>query len=137
MNVQEFEAALDRHGADLARWPEALRAGAADLLREDAEAARLLAAAERVAHLLGEAVEPIPVDAALVGRIIAGVQVPGRTEGELRLRPTRRLVAFASAAMLIALTIGFTAGYLIPTDEGDDAVAALVFGDDLDIGALL
>ena len=70
MTRQELEDALDRHGADLQRWPEALRQEAAALIARDPSAARLFARAERVEALVRDAAEPIPIDSALVGRIV-------------------------------------------------------------------
>jgi len=52
MTLEEFEAALDLHGASVADWPDAERSGAATVLAQSAEARAILAAAEEVATLL-------------------------------------------------------------------------------------
>jgi len=54
MTLEEFEAALDLHGASVADWPETQRLGAAAVLARSAEARAMLAAAEEVVTLLAE-----------------------------------------------------------------------------------
>jgi hypothetical protein len=130
MTRDEFEASLDRYGPDLSQWPEPLRAPAGDLLAKDAAAARHLADARQLQQILAEAVGTVPVDAALIGRILAGAGRRHRA-GAIPLRATPRLAALASIGLVAVLAIGFTAGYLQPADDDDMAVAALVFaGDD-------
>ncbi len=136
MTRDQFNAALDRHGGDLSRWPAALRQEAGTLVAGDAGAAADLARAERLDALLAAATAPSPVDAALIGRIVSR---PATTHGEAVLRPTRRLIGFAAAAMAATLAVGFIAGALLPADQSSDAIAALLFsGADVDIdGGLL
>jgi hypothetical protein len=127
MNRQEFEAGLDRHGGDLSRWPGGLAEAAARLVATDGDAARRLAEARRLDDLLAAAVRPAAIEATLVGRIVAGAQ--GEKQGNgTQLRPTPRLAAIASLAMAAALIVGFTAGYLAVPDDGEDAIASLIFG---------
>jgi hypothetical protein len=54
MTLEEFEAALDLHGASVADWPETQRLGAAAVLARSAEARAMLAAAEEVVTLLAQ-----------------------------------------------------------------------------------
>jgi hypothetical protein len=134
MTRQEFEAALDRYGPDLSRWPERLGDEAAALIGHDAAAAGLLADAERLRRILAEAVRPVPVDAALVGTILTRIDRPQQATA-VALRATPRLAAVASIGLIAALAVGFTAGYLQPSDTDDTAVAALVFaGEDPGVG---
>jgi hypothetical protein len=52
MTLEEFEAALDLHGASIADWPPSEREAAAAVLASSVEARAMLAAAEEVATLL-------------------------------------------------------------------------------------
>jgi hypothetical protein len=132
MTRDQFNAALDRHGGDLSRWPAVLRQEAETLVASDAGAAAEFARAERLDALLTEATAPSAIDSALIGRIVSR---PGARHGEAVLRPTRRLIGLASAAMAATLVIGFIAGAVLPADQSSDAIAALLFsGADVDIG---
>lgn len=134
ITMNEFAAALDRHGADLSRWPPGLAADARALSAGDLMAAKLLAEARDLAGLLGTAMRPAPVDAPLAGRIAAAAIAPREPPG-VELHSTRRLAAFAAVALVLALGLGFAAGYFTPPDDEEEAVASLVFGgDDQDIG---
>jgi hypothetical protein len=126
MTLDEFGKALDRYGGDIGRWPDALRAEAEALTARDAEAAALLVQAARLDGLLAEAVQPIPVDAALIGRIVASID--DSMHRELALRPTPRLAAWAGVAMLAFLSAGYAAGLMLPASEGEDTFAGLMFG---------
>ena len=127
MRIEQLEEALDRYGGDLDRFPAALRAEAEALIAADAGAARIAADAARLDGVLAEAVRPMAVDAALIGRIVAGVR--GDAEPELRLRPTRRLAAVAGAAMVAFLATGYAVGLALPASQGEDAFAGLIFGN--------
>src|SRR5258708_2163297 len=109
MTRDEFEAALDRYGPDLSRWPGQLGAPATELFAQDAAAARHLADAERLGQVLAEAVQTVPVDAALVGRILASASGSQRAHAA-PLRATPRLAALASIGLVAVLAIGFAAG---------------------------
>jgi hypothetical protein len=125
MTRKELQAALDRLGADLSRWPAPLRQKASALVAVDPLAARLVAAERQNAALIGEAVEAVPIDAAFIGRMVDGAREPG-TERSLVL--SRRLAAWASVAMIVAVLGGFAAGFAVAPDETDSAAAALLFG---------
>lgn len=126
MNLERFEETLSRLGGDLRRWPAAERAEAEGLIAAEPQAAKLQAEAARLDGLIGAAMAPATMDAAAVGRIIAGVD--HRRHRDLTLQPTRRLFAWASAAMVVFLVAGFAAGVAIPASQGEDALAGLVFG---------
>jgi ferric-dicitrate binding protein FerR (iron transport regulator) len=132
MTLEQFSAALDRFGGDLSRWPPPLRQEAETLIAADPLAARELDRAQQLESLLGEIAAPEPVDAALIGRIVSRNR--GRRD-KMVLRPTGRLIGWASAAMVATLAIGFVVGTAIPADQSSDAIAALLFsGADEDIG---
>jgi len=142
MTLDEFGKALDRYGGDLTRWPDALRTDAEALTARDAGAAALVAQATRLDGLLAEAMQPMPVDAALIGRIVAGID--DRVHHEIALRPTPRLAAWAGVAMLAFLSVGYAAGLMLPASQGEDTFAGLMFGsgwttesDATDAGSLL
>jgi hypothetical protein len=132
MTREQFNAALDRLGGDLSRWPPALRQEAETLAAGDAVAAAELDRARRLEGLLVEVTAPEMADAALIGRIVSHNRA--RHDGTV-LRPTRRLIGWASAAMVATLAIGFVVGAAIPADQSDGAIAALLFsGSEEDIG---
>lgn len=126
MNLERFEETLSRLGGNLTRWPAAERAEAEALIAAEPRAAELHARTSQLDALLGRAVTPIAMDSAQIGRIMAGIDSRGHRD--LTLQPTRRLFAWASAAMAVFLVAGFAAGVAIPTNQGDDALAGLVFG---------
>jgi anti-sigma factor RsiW len=128
MTRQEFDDGLARYGADFSRWPAALRDAAERLVAEDAAAARELAEARRLDALLAETMRPVTVDPALAARIVGGVGGRARNGNDLQLRPTGRLIALTAAAMVVAVMIGFTAGYVVQPDDSEEAIATLVFG---------
>lgn len=142
MTMDELGKALDRYGGDLRLWPDVLRAEAEASAARDAEAAALLAEAARLDDLLAEAVQPMPVDAALIGRIVASAG--DGVHREIALQPTPRLAAWAGVAMLAFLSAGYAAGLMVPASEGEDTFAGLMFGsgwttesDTTDAGSLL
>ena len=127
MNREEFDDALARFGGDLARWPAALADRARALVERDPSASAALVAAARLDALLAETVRPVAVDAATVGRIMAGID--GGRSHETALRPTGRLFAWAGATMAVFLVVGFALGMAIPTvGDDDDALSTLMFG---------
>lgn len=127
MRIEQLQNALDRYGGDLRRWPPALGTEAKALIASDANAARLAADAARLDGLLAEAVRPTAVDAALIGRIMSGID--NGVRHDVALRPTPRLVAWVGAAMIVFLTVGYVAGLALPASQGEDALAGLMFGN--------
>jgi len=131
MTREQMSEALDRYGGDLGRWPAALRQDAEGLIATDPEAASDFDRARRLDGLLGELTVPAAVDAATIGRIVSHGR--GRHDGVLQ--PTRRLIGWATAAMVATMAIGFVAGVMIPSEPGSNTIAALLFsGADEDIG---
>ena len=127
MKINELEQGLDRYGGDLTRWPPALRAEAETLAADDRTAAAILGVAARLDGALARAMQPMTLDAALMGRIAAGL---GNGIGhDVAVRPTRRLVAWAGAAMAAFLVTGYAVGLALPVSQGEDAFASLMFGD--------
>lgn len=130
MTREEFLAALDRYGGDLQTWPSPLHREAAAVVAQDAEAAAALDRQRRLDGLIAEALTPEPVDAALMGRILAR---RSRAEGET-FQPTRRAIGWVAGALAATLVIGFVTGTLVPPDDGGELYAALIFGGS-DLGA--
>ena len=129
MNREEFERVLDIYGGDLERWPAELAAKGRAFLEGDAAAQGALRSAQAVDHLLAAAVQPLSIDSATVGRIMAGIV--SRQMREPSLRPTGRLLAWAGAAMAVCLVVGFVLGTALPSASDDDsALAALMLGND-------
>ena len=126
MRRDQFEKAVGLYGGDLAKWPATMRAEAEALAAGDRLAAGMLAAARRLDHLLAEVVRPAPVDAAMMGRIIAGIG--NGSHSDVTIRPTGRLAAWAGAAMAAFLVVGFAVGVALPANQGEDALAGLMFG---------
>jgi predicted phage tail protein len=128
MRLEEFEAALATYGSHLARWPQTTAEAAGALLARDAGARRLLSEAETLDRLLAATVAPQPVDAALIGRIVSGID--GHLHHQETVRPTGRLAAWAGVAMAVFLVAGFVIGLAVPSGVGDDdeALAGLMFG---------
>lgn len=129
MRIEDLEQAIDRHGGDLGRWPGDMRAAAEALISRDGKAARLVADARRLDTLLSEAMEPVPVDSALIGRIVSGLATTAHDS--TAIRPTPRLAAWVGAAMIAFLSSGYAAGMALPTSDGEDTLAGLMFGGDL------
>ena len=121
--------ALDRYGGDLTKWPAKLRAEAAVLIARDPEAARALDAT------LTEAMQPIPVDAAFLGKIMAHVgEAPHH---DVPVRATPRFAAWAGAAMFAFLVTGYAVGATLPdgmTQDDDAPLAGLLIGSDTGSG---
>jgi anti-sigma-K factor RskA len=126
MNLERFEEMLGRLGSDLKRWPAPDRAAAETLIAADSRAADLHGRAQQLDGLLAAAVAPVAVDSAAMGRIMVGIDHPRHRDQTLQ--PTRRLFAWASAAVVVFLVAGFAAGVAIPSNQGEDTLAGLMFG---------
>lgn len=142
MRIEQLEQAIDRYGGDFTRWPDNLRTDAKALIARDTDAAKIVDDAARLEASLVDALTPEPIDAALIGRIIAEIDSGARATGSLR--PTPRLAAWAGAAMIAFLSAGYVAGVMLPASEGEDTFASLMFGSALlsdtetsDAGSLL
>jgi hypothetical protein len=127
MSRDEFEDALARYGADFSRWPTDSADRGRALAADDRGAEAALAAAQRLDALLAETARPVTVDAAMIGRIVAGIA--GGHAHETAVRPTGKLFAWAGAAMAMFLVVGFVIGLAVPAvSNDDDALATLMFG---------
>jgi len=130
MTIDELEQGLDRYGGDLGRWPGHLRAGAEALVSENRTAAELVRVAARLDRALARAVEPVTLDSAFVGSMVAGVG-SAKPRDEV-VRPTPRLAAWAGVAMAAFLVTGYAIGLALPattTTQSDDVLASIIFGD--------
>lgn len=74
LSIAEFESAMDRHGADLGRWPDALRSSAEALLEASDEARHLHALALQLDAALRA---PPKAPAGLADRIVLAATRPG------------------------------------------------------------
>jgi hypothetical protein len=113
MTLEEFELNLDRHGADLDRWPADLAAQARRTLTTSHEARELQGEARAIGLLLDDALPAGTLTTgALRSRILAEVSAGGArawslgwlTGGSRLLRPV------AVAALLIPLFVGYAIG---------------------------
>ncbi len=138
MKIGELEQGLDRYGSDFKRWPPKLRADAEALIASDRTAAAIVSVAARLDAALASAMQPMPLDAAFMGRIAASLG-HGVTH-DMAVRPTSRLLAWAGAAMVAFLITGYAVGMLLPVSQDEDAIAGLIFGDGIvatDSGSVL
>ena len=126
MTRQELEQALDRHGAEMSRWPPETHDAAERLIAADTGAAALVAAAAKLDRSLAVLAAPTPFSSADVGRVIARAR-RGRTGGS-RLRPGFAS-ALAAGALVLCLGLGFALGLALPPDDNEAAIAALIFGN--------
>jgi anti-sigma factor RsiW len=127
MDRHEFEEKLYAHGGDLDRWPPAEREAAERLLAEDAACRALLAMVRADDEAIRSATLS-PLDAALVGRIMAATRAP--SPARLRFTGWRPLLPAGALAMLLVAGVGFKAGY----DDGlgyagETDLAAMVTGE--------
>jgi len=129
MTLDEFESCLDTHGADLARWPEAVVVRARMLLSASSEAKAAFHEAKALGTLLDEAPAG-DVHSALTASILEGAPggnqspAPGRLLGFLwpRLgwvRPT----ALMAASLVAGLYFGASATTTAASDTETDLFA--------------
>jgi len=71
MNTEQFQNLLDRHGADLGRWPRAERAQAKQLVVDNADARETLKQAQRFDVALSQMIGRQKADDAAVMRAVA------------------------------------------------------------------
>lgn len=129
MKIEDLTQALDRYGGDVGRWPRELRTAAEALAANDERAARILAEGQQLDSLLLAAVKPAPLNSALIGRIVSGLD--NGAHESATIRPTPRFAAWVGAAMIAFLSSGYAAGMALPASSGEDTFAGLMFGGDL------
>jgi ferric-dicitrate binding protein FerR (iron transport regulator) len=117
MTLEEFEDALDRYGADLAGWPEALRAEAERLVASSPEAERLYRQAERLDRLFSPGFVPPPPS---VARIVAHATQPIRLRLMARIERALGFDLFGfgwahAGGLAACLLIGLAIGTATPT----------------------
>lgn len=134
MTESDFEAALDRWGGDLDRWPAAAAAEARALIATDPRAAAALTAARRLDDHLA-ALETHRAPAGLAARIQARVpvEVGGGSATLDRLLGWLSASGWRPAALgLLLLAAGYVAGLAAGEamdQELADDVVALAFTD--------
>ena len=124
MNTPAFEDLLDRHGADLSRWPSELRNGAAALLAASAEARDLHAAMATVEEAIrATSLGPAPADSARTAVSSHWAAVAMRCPQARRVSPVLRNAKFG-AAIAAALVLGMLVGTMRfePTEISPDQV---------------
>ena len=132
MTPERFETLAEAYGGDVARWPDAERAGAAALMTaEPAWAQRVLAEAGALDALL-DAAPAIVASSGLSARVLAGAPRPRRAwRGWL-------LPAGMGAGLAAACAAGVVAGAQLSAasvgSSGGDAVAVV---DDEDFSLYL
>jgi len=136
MSIDEFEAQLDRHGANLERWPTQAAAQGKQLLATSTVAHALLVEARDMAVLLDDAFPAATLTTgALRSRILAEVTRDAARPGLFAwlTNRSRLLRPMAIAAALIPLFLGYAigAGYQsrgVNEDLASD-VSLLAFAD--------
>lgn len=124
-----FEAMLDRHGGDEARWPSALREQAERLLASSPEAQTVLRDAKQLDAALAEALAAPSPALGLGTRIVANAQPRDAWLDWLASRLWRP-VSLACAPLLI----GFATGTFTMLESGVDMLeenALMAFTTDL------
>lgn len=129
--IEQFAELLDRHGAEPARWPVAVRSMALLLVDAEPAAQGLLQEARRLEVALSALPAP-PVPSGLKSRIIARL-----TNAQPIFLPDRMLDWLTTALwrpLLLAslpLAFGFTLGIGVYQDTGEpeDSLALLIFSD--------
>ncbi len=116
-DINDFAAALDRHGADPARWPQALRGRAPALLESSAQARALLDEARRLDAALDAALPAPDTPPGLQTRILANTPQPEPWPGWLAalMANTWRPLGLGC----LPLVLGFALGLNFADDLGD------------------
>jgi hypothetical protein len=130
MTLDEFRELAEAWGADIARWPEHLRASAGELAREP-DAAAVLAEAERFDGLIRAAKPKVSADRVnqAVVNVAALVAAESRRKGfhGVFLRPWWLMPAasFATAAVL-GVSLGLMKPFNTPHGSNDAPVITMI-----------
>lgn len=121
--MARFEAILDAYGADPARWPEAERDAALELMRREPEGAQAALAAARALDAALDAAPDAAPSEALRARVLAAAQSGESAESQAAARgwlgalagvfavSGRTATAHPAAALMALFVIGVGAGY--------------------------
>ena len=138
MDLADFENALDRHGAELDRWPAPLAPQARELLEASAPARRLLEEARRLEAVLDEILADVPAPLGLKTRVLANLPSAEPWLQWWTAKPWR-----PAALALVPLVVGFGVGMNVAgsldedTAAGDEDMLLVLFDpDELDRLAL-
>lgn len=120
MDLGEFEAALDKYGADWSRWPTQAAQAAQALMEQDERAGRSWEVACEVGRMLDEALLPVEPSAVLLRRLAAiPVEHP---------RSSRRYWTWLWQPVSVALMAGL-AGLFVGTFEQQDDMGDVVVSE--------
>ncbi len=100
MDIETFRDCLDCHGPGLERWPDDVRAAGRALMERDIAAAALWRDAQRLDAALLRSVPVAGMDAAALGRLVAGLE---------RRRPQEVAAAVWRPRAAAAVTLGAVA----------------------------
>jgi hypothetical protein len=130
MTLDEFTMLAEAWGADIGRWPEHLRAAAADLAGRP-EAAAVLAEADRVDRLIIAGKPDVSsdrIDRAIFGVVGTIAGKPHRT-GSQAMRSLRRWLipaaSFATAAVL-GVSLGLVRPLNMPRSAGEAPALTMI-----------
>jgi len=130
MTADEFDALLDRRGANIDRWPREIALDARRLLAQSVEARASLKEASALDALLDEALQAAMLSTGAVrSRVLEAVAHaaarPSWWGWFVRGSGVRRPIAIVAA--LIPLCLGFAFGIYEPTSASDDLVSDVSF----------
>lgn len=121
MDRERFAELLDAYGADFRRWPAESRAEGAAFAVQDADAAGLIAEAQKLDAVLDVARDDAAPSSDLAVRILAFAPRVARPAFD------RRAVFALAACAVFGVFIGYGGGMLAPAPAEDDSYFSLAF----------